>query len=356
MNHEVCLLWATRCQYLSILKLLLPEASLYAKNRCVSEASKSGYYEGVELLVTKGADLHTTTGIKSYKQQRKNPDPDFERTNTLEPPLQIAAICGRPKIVQFLLDHNADIDVFHRSSLHCIIRHSMFRPVLDHYDEYMEIVVALVNAGIKGVERTLEAALRTKDVEFVRFLLERGADVHYEGGEFMEDATYSSPEVLRLLLDAGADVNALNGAALAGAVCRGSDYGKCKLIETYNEEERRKHIDGHANNTEIVRLLLESGANVDVLFGDAKALRKAFTVPLIPECTEVACLLLECGIDPRRVTVGHGIGARLEAELMEEFGEEESQERTEMDRLLLDHPGLWDMPVDSDESQDRNVD
>jgi ankyrin repeat protein len=119
--------------------------------------------------------------------------------------------------------------------------------------------------------RLMEAVVAS-DAGKVRELIARGVDVNAKmeisGGVALSSAAAAGhPEIVRMLLDAGADVNADSGAALTAAA-------------------------GHA---EIVRLLLDRGADVNARRSDG-------LTPLMSAAgagrVETVKLLLERGADP----------------------------------------------------------
>ena len=122
-------------------------------------------------------------------------------------------------------------------------------------------------------KQRLEVTLR-----FVEFLLERGADVNAQGGQY-GNALYSAAvdghsEVVDILLKRGADVNTqggVHGNALRGATA----YGHVRVVEVLlnygvhlNTQEDSGltplHTAVNGGNVAMVRFLLEQGASPDL--------------------------------------------------------------------------------------------
>jgi len=106
-----------------------------------------------------------------------------------------------------------------------------------------------VNAQGGEYGNALQAALVEGHVAVVRLLLEKGADVNAQGGEYgnaLQAASNAGHEaVVRLLLEKGADVNA-----------QGGEYGNALQAASNGGHEA------------VVRLLLEKGADVNAQGGE----------------------------------------------------------------------------------------
>lgn len=171
-----------------------------------------------------------------------------------------------------------------------------------------ERVLALVDAGValdppKGVvaKTLLHVAIEAQDVEFVRALVARGADVErearYSGTPLMVAASWSSTEILTILLDAGADPKrtALSGShALHNAVSQ-PDHVALLLArgaKTDDVVDSPLLAAANARSAETTALLLAHGARVDVQdrWGHTPLLNA-----IEKEATDVVRLLVEAG-------------------------------------------------------------
>jgi ankyrin repeat protein len=136
----------------------------------------------------------------------------------------------------------------------------------------------------------LQAAASEGEMEIVRLLLDKGADINAQGGEYgtaLHAAVLQGEmEIVRLLLDKGADVNAQRGpygAALQAAAWRGITkivrllLDKGADVSAQGGEYRTAlHAATLYRDTEVVRLLLDEGAQTNIPdFSEARPLQLA---------------------------------------------------------------------------------
>ena len=140
-----------------------------------------------------------------------------------------------------------------------------------------------------------------EDVETVKLLLDRGADIHAcEDYALRRASDKGHTETVKLLLDRGADIHACEDYALRWA----SDNGHIETVKLLLDNGADVHAyDDEAlcwasenGHTETVKLLLEHGADVHV--HDDCALRWASE----NGHTETVKLLLEHGTDKSTIT------------------------------------------------------
>ncbi|KAJ7233286.1 ankyrin repeat-containing domain protein [Mycena haematopus] len=139
-------------------------------------------------------------------------------------------------------------------------------------------------------------------------LLESGADVNTQGGEYgnaLQAASYGKHiEIVCLLLESGADVNA-QGGYFGNALQAASRWGHIKIVCLLLESGANVNVQGGVygnalqatsleGSIEIVRLLLESGADVNAQGG---YLGNALQAASYGNHIEIVCLLLESGAD-----------------------------------------------------------
>jgi len=132
--------------------------------------------------------------------------------------------------------------------------------------------------------------------DFVKYLLDAGADVHAQDDYALRWASYRGHiKVVKLLLDAGANVHTRNNGALQGASYNGhTDIVKLLLdagADVHAKNDKALQWASYYGYIEIVKLLLDAGA--DVHAQDDYALRWAS----IYGHTNVVKLLLDAGAD-----------------------------------------------------------
>jgi ankyrin repeat protein len=115
-------------------------------------------------------------------------------------------------------------------------------------------------------------------VEFVKYLLDAGADVHANNDLALRLASeYGHTEIVKLLLDAGANVHVNDNRALRVA----SEKGHTEIVKLLLDAKANVHARGdyalqrasYYGRTEVVKLLLDAGADVHI--DDDYALRWA---------------------------------------------------------------------------------
>ena len=131
--------------------------------------------------------------------------------------------------------------------------------------------------------RALLAATQRNQVEVARFLIREGADVNAK--DFVQDTPYlyagaeGRTEILKMTLAAGADLkdtNRYRGTGLIPAAHHGHVEAVKLLLATAIDKDHVNNLgwtalleavilgDGGPTHTEIVRLLVEAGANVNI--------------------------------------------------------------------------------------------
>jgi ankyrin repeat protein len=230
------------------------------------------------------------------------------------------------RVAQLLLEHGTVVDSRdegNRTPLHCASyfgKHEIVRLLLDHGAE--------VNAEDDDGEKPLhqvssgEYSSHEDGLRVARLLLERGADVNAGNKEHQTPlhsaSHFGKHEIVRLLLDHGAEVNAEDddGEKPLHQVSYG-EYGSQEdglcvarlLLErgadvTTRSKEHRTllNVASHFGNVEIVRLLLDHGADPETNAADDYGEKPLHRVLYGKYKTQedgmlVAQLLLDCGAD-----------------------------------------------------------
>ncbi|KAJ7481648.1 ankyrin repeat-containing domain protein [Mycena latifolia] len=257
-------------------------------------ASLMGHKGVVQLLLEHGADVNAQGGHWGTG-------------------LQAASYNGSAKMVRLLLENGADINAQgghentagHQNMVHLLLKHG-----------------ADVNAqgGYSGT--ALQAAACKGSVEVVRLLLENGANINAQGGHYntalQGASSMGHTEVVRVLLEQGAAIyaqggpygNALRAASftrkpesIENERCQGTALQAASLSGnaevTVNAKgghwETSLQAASHSGSVEVVRLLLENGADVNNAQGGQTA--TPLQLASVIGNGKMARLLLEHGAD-----------------------------------------------------------
>jgi ankyrin repeat protein len=245
-------------------------------------ASYFGNVEIVRLLLDHGADLDAATGNMgekplhkvSYGKYRSQEDgvrvaqllfdrgADVNtRRNDRQTPLHLASYFGNVEIVRLLLDHGANLDA------------------------------ATGNMGEKPLHKVSYGKYRYQEdgVRVAQLLFDRGAEVNTRGKDdwtpLHRASYYGNVEIVRLLLDHGADLDAATGN-MGEKPLHQVSYGKYRSqedgvrvaqllfdrgadVNTRGKDDWTPlHLASYYGNVEIVRLLLDHGADLDAATGN----------------------------------------------------------------------------------------
>jgi ankyrin repeat protein len=323
------LLCASRRGHADVMRLLIEMGADVDLNRdgtALGIACQQKQLESVKVLLEHGADAESPCalwwscyegfeeGVRVLLDAGVNVNYDDGRMgNALQ-----AAIIGRwysfPRIVQILLDAGAEVNTpgnYTRSALGsttdvgskevvqvCLaagagdIKHgsrgeSALQTALSM--EEWEIVRMLLNSGacIDEIVGGLQRASRGGHVAVVQMMLEAGANVNQVGGEWgtaLQAASYGGHvPLVQQLLNAGADVDQVGGtygnALTAAASSNENRQGSLVVVQMLLDvgaEVNQKFSGEYGNplqaaaesgNTEVVRILLNAGADVNAYGG-----------------------------------------------------------------------------------------
>ena len=220
------------------------------------EAADRGDTNAVKVLLKHGVDVNAKVekwGSKSALEVAAERFRDSEETvkvfieagtrtdkSTYNKALLLASEKGRPKTVKLLLDNGADVNA--KSTDY---GSALEAAASGHHDDNEQVVKILIEAGAD--EGTYGSALvqasRNQHIETVKLLLDKGADVNTSSGEYgsaLEAAAggyLDNEEVVKILIEAGADEDVYDFALRQASECL---------------------------NVDIVELLLEVGADANV--------------------------------------------------------------------------------------------
>jgi ankyrin repeat protein len=232
----------------------------------------TGNTEAARRLLTGGADV--------------NP-----RFNSGATPMELATAAGRLDMVKLLFEHGGG---FTSLEGHCALAAAVDGGNLEVVRFMLDNGVD-INGLYKDGETALHHAAEQAKTEFVKLLLEYGADVEIKGGRYDQHTplfsaidgsihTYDKArnqdyvETAGLLLEGGADVDSrgLGPQTPLLWLCRQVGYGP-------------------APNLKLIRLLLESGADVNI---NVCGYRNPLIYAVEAKNLEVTKILLEAGADP----------------------------------------------------------
>jgi len=163
-----------------------------------------------------------------------------------------------------------------------------------------------VNAQGGNYGTALQIASVMGHLEVVRVLLEHGADVNAQGGEYSNALQVASTsgclEMVRILLEHGADVNAQGGYfgnALAAAAANGFDEGVRMLLlsgaDVNLSGTAALYWAAEGGHVKVVGMLLDAGADIDSRHETPGGQLSALSAALNSRQDQVAQLLLARG-------------------------------------------------------------
>lgn len=290
------------------------------------EAAENGHPDAARILIENGADINFETAflLNRFEDMKRFIDQGRDVNDPInfdEMPLHRAARAGFIDIVAFLLFKGADVNLVDQNGETPLLaaiqngRDDVARLLLDHgatldilsalYMNRIDVAEQLIKQGIdinKPKKRDLtllDSAIYLNRPDIVQFLLDNGADIHQDCGSPLRLAVYRNYlDVTRLLLDRGADMFASNERSRLRRLPTESffknnhlhedmarlliEYGApvdiyAAVILDMQDDLKRILNDGHyepddlyellheaaaRENTEVVRILLDSGSTI----------------------------------------------------------------------------------------------
>ena len=226
-------------------------------NEMLIEMANEGSVNGVLMMLSKGADIHTDNDL-ALRWGSKN---------------------GYLEIVRYLTEKGADIHVFDDLALRWgsreghldVVKYLTEKGADIHAEEdaalrwasdegHLEVVKYLTEQGADvhaDNDYSLRRASESGHLEVVKYLVEHEADIHaYDDWPLREASKNGCLEVVRYLVEHGADIHAENDQSLKGA----SANGHLEVVEYLTEHG----ADIHADNNFALRWARQEG-HLDVV-------------------------------------------------------------------------------------------
>ncbi len=255
-------------------------------------AARRGYFENVKALLDAGANVHAKNKFDGTPLQSA-----FGYTGECE-----------VKTVKALIAAGADVNAKGKTSFRDFISTVLYDAVSTC--EEAEVIEILINAGAdvhakSGFQETvLFRAAKKGNVAIIRTLIRAGLDVN-EKGEHGLTPLYNAAggghfEAVKTLIDAGADVNAnvKMDETIKTPLQAAVESGEMDTVTEKEKDGETWHIVGDRNDwekTELVKALIDAGANVDVRDEHGNTL--LHEIVFYPFDSECAKILIDAGVD-----------------------------------------------------------
>ncbi|KAJ3051143.1 hypothetical protein HK097_007870 [Rhizophlyctis rosea] len=290
------LIWAATKGHHSIVHLALPKSHLIHKNLAMQVACRKGDLRLLEMVLDAGADAHMQTGWKRKMDMFWT----WPSEHDLAPypySLPEAAQHGHLTLVQLLLQRNASGSTLPHGALNPIM--TRIREItkageeggegvpLQHWIDIMKLLVALDTCPEPLKEVALAQSATLPSTDLLQYCLDKGVDpncYHTAKNALSMAVEASNIHSVRLLLKANINMQTKGHGALLSAVNAVAKPPKELTGPALAEYQCRYE--------EIVRLLLEFGANPSALENEALQIAsEAGSLTIVH-------LLLKAGVNP----------------------------------------------------------
>ena len=206
-------------------------------------------------------------------------------SSVFECPIEKAIKIGNLDIIELLLKNGAEAEPFKKKN------GNHARSILNRLDSWLDkrhidIAKLLIKYGAEVDVHSLKNFIGNNDINMVKLLLENGGDKVINDIVYTESCIHwgldnGNIEMIKLLLEHGADVNLLTKKGM-------SSYQLNNIITDSNKKE----------NIEILQLLLDNGLDANTVLYKTPILETAIS----KRNTELVKLLLEYGANPNAKT------------------------------------------------------
>ena len=250
--------------------LMIERVQQAKNNRELFEAVKKADIEQVRSLIAKGADIEAKWGDVNTKEEEKKAGA-YEADNT---PLCYAVDSNNMDLVKLLVEAGADVNA------------GSWPPLCEAVDENNTAIAEYLidhgaNINVYPVEDwgpLQETVVISNSIEMAKLLLARGGDINTKGYPVLNSAIYEQrKDLCEFLIQRGADVNAKDkwGQTSLYLAIRNDDSDIMNILIANGAEVDIKHTRGGmeeaalmyaamTGRTEVVKLLLEAGADINV--------------------------------------------------------------------------------------------
>ncbi len=256
----------------------------------------NGDIRKAEKLVEKGADVNAKNRWEKTALLICSEFTEPCKLKTLEeehywsPRKKRILVLDNLEMIQFLIDHGADVNVQDRSGrtalmnsvadgdIKCPNVRKDFGNIYFHLEPNAEVIDLLIKHGAdldaqnRNGQTVLILAISGRQVEVAKDLIKRGADIHKEtrdGATALHYAGYyDNPDIARLLIDNGAELTKENQSGQQPIWRSGPDVLKILATEGVDVNQRDKNGETMLMQVDMpaeINMLLDLGADIDAV-------------------------------------------------------------------------------------------
>ena len=245
--------------------LMIERVQQAKKNKSLFEAVKKADVEQVRLLIAEGADVDAKWGDINNKNEEEDTS-SWRPWRTKRTSLGYAVEAGKLEVVKLLVEAGADVNA------------GGWPPLCQAVDENNTAIAEYLidhGANVNAPQNWTplqEAPYISNNIEMVKLLITRGADINAGPWTALhESISNGRRDIVELLIQRGADVNAKDKGGYTPLYYADSNSVNLLIangadMNTKEDEEGETplHDAARRGKIEVVQLLFEAGANVNV--------------------------------------------------------------------------------------------